>query len=169
MVASRRTDRSARVIAASAGRIYRALTTREAVQAWLPPAGARGIVEAFDPRPGGEFRMTLVFDDTGESRHAKSSANTDVVVGEFVELVPERLVRQRFSFRSEDPAFAGSMLMTWTLTTLPHGVEVSVAAEEVPPGIGPQDHEAGMASSLANLASSRSASAAVGRTDPLPG
>jgi len=148
----KRVDRASRRIAASPGRIYRALIDRAAVQTWLPPAGARGIVEAFEPRPGGAFRMTLIFDDPGQSGSRKTSANTDVVAGEFVELIPDRLVRQRFTFQPEDPAFAGAMLMTWTLAALPNGVEVSVRAEDVPPGISPHDHEVGMASSLANLA-----------------
>ena len=148
----KRVDRSSRTIAASRSRIYRALTCREAIQAWLPPAGARGTVEAFDPRPGGAFRMTLLFDDPGETGRRKSSTHTDVVAGEFVELIPDRLVRQRFTFQSDDPAFAGTMAMTWTLAATPDGTEVRVAAEDVPPGIRPQDHEVGMASSLANLA-----------------
>jgi len=148
----KRVDRSTRTIAASAHRIYRALTSQAAVQAWLPPAGVRGTVDAFDPRPGGAFRMTLTFDDPGETGSRKSSRTSDVIVGEFVELIPDRLVRQRFTFQSEDPAFAGAMLMTWTLAVLPGGVEVAVAAEDVPEGISPRDHEVGMASSLANLA-----------------
>ncbi len=96
--------------------------------------------------------MTLVFDDPGETGSRKSSSNTDVVVGEFLELVPDQLIRQRFAFSSDDPAFAGAMLMTWTLIPRQEGVDVSIAAENVPAGIAPEDHEAGMASSLANLA-----------------
>jgi uncharacterized protein YndB with AHSA1/START domain len=75
-----------------------------------------------------------------------------VVVGEFLELVPDQLVRQRFTFSSDDPAFAGAMLMTWTLVPRQEGVDVSIAAENVPAGIAPDEHEAGMTSSLANLA-----------------
>jgi uncharacterized protein YndB with AHSA1/START domain len=148
----KRVDRSTRTISASPSRIYRALTNQEAIQTWLPPTGARGTVEVFEPRPGGAFRMTLIFDDPGETGRRKSSTNTDVVAGEFVELMPDRLVRQRFTFQSEDPAFAGAMLMTWVLVATPDGTEVSVAAEDVPEGISPRDHEVGMASSLANLA-----------------
>ena len=138
-------------IAAPADRIYRALTDRDAVQAWLPPEGAKGIVHAFDPRPGGAFRMTLVFDTPGETT-AKSSENTDVVEGEFLDLVPNERIRQRFTFQSEDPAFAGAMDMTWTLIPTSRGAQVAVVAENVPAGITPQDHEAGLMSSLANLA-----------------
>ena len=147
-----RVDRASLRIAASASGIYRALTDREAVQNWLPPAGAQGLIDAFDPRPGGAFRMTLVFEGPGKTGSRKSSANTDVVDGEFVELVPDRLVRQRFVFQSKDPEFGGEMSMTWTLNPQPEGVEVTVTAENVPVGISRHDHEVGMASSLANLA-----------------
>jgi len=147
-----RVDRATRRIAATADRIYQALTDREMVQSWLPPEGARGIIDEFEPRPGGAFRMTLVFGTPGESGARKSSLTTDVVDGEFLELVPDRLVRQRFEFRSDDPSFAGAMVMTWTMTPGPEGTDVAIAAENVPMGIRPRDHEAGMASSLANLA-----------------
>ena len=43
-----RVDRASRRIAASADRIYRALTDASAVQSWLPLKGARGIIEAFE-------------------------------------------------------------------------------------------------------------------------
>lgn len=147
-----RVDRASRRMAATAMRIYRALTDRDAVQSWLPPAGARGIVEEFEPWPGGAFKMTLVFATVGETATRKSSPTTDVVIGEFLELVPDRLVRQRFKFKSDDPAFAGAMVMSWTLTPGQDGTDVEIVAENVPPGITPQDHAAGMASSLANLA-----------------
>lgn len=147
-----RIDRCERRIAATPERLYRALTDREMVERWLPPEGARGVVEAFEPRPGGAFRMTLVFDVADGDSVGKTTDNTDVVEGAFVELVPERLVRQRFEFRSADPAFAGTMLMTWTLVPHADGTDVIVTAENVPPGIRPEDHQAGLTSSLANLA-----------------
>ncbi len=43
--------------------------------------------------------------------------------------------------------------MTWQLTPTSGGTEVTVTATDVPPGISQADHEAGIASSLANLAS----------------
>ncbi len=144
-----RIDRAVRRIAASADRIYQALTDGAMVQSWLPPEGARAIMEAFEPWPGGAFRMTLLFETLGTG---KSSPATDIVEGVFLDLVPGRLVRQRFEFRSEDPAFAGAMVMSWTITPGPDGTDVAIAAEHVPAGIGSRDHEAGMASSLANLA-----------------
>jgi hypothetical protein len=57
-----------------------------------------------------------------------------------------------FRFESEDPAFAGTMTMTWSMTAVDDGTEVGIVAENVPGGISAPAHEAGMKSSLANLA-----------------
>ena len=45
------------------------------------------------------------------------------------------------------------MTMVWDLAPTEAGTEVTVTATNVPPGIDPADHQAGIASSLANLAS----------------
>jgi hypothetical protein len=44
------------------------------------------------------------------------------------------------------------MDMTWDLAPTPLGTHVSVTAENVPVGIKAKDHQAGMTSSLENLA-----------------
>lgn len=43
--------------------------------------------------------------------------------------------------------------MTWSTTTVASGTNVEIRADEVPDGIAAEDHSAGLASSLANLAS----------------
>lgn len=118
---------------------------------WLPPRGARGIMDAFDPRPGGAFCMTLTFDDPSLPR-GKTTRSADVVKGRFVSVKTNRSVTQAFEFDSADPAFAGTMTMRWTLEPQIEGTMVTVTAEGVPLGIRPEDHEAGLASSLSNLA-----------------
>ena len=147
-----RTDRASRVIAASPTTVYDALLDRESVEAWLPPAGMRGRIEQWDPRPGGGFRMVLTYLDPADSP-GKSSAATDVVDVGFADLVPAERVVQQAVFEADDPSFAGTMTMTWQLTATGDGTEVTVTATDVPPGIDQADHEAGIASSLANLAS----------------
>lgn len=137
-----------RDIKASAETIYRAFLSRDAMASWLPPAGARGVIEVFEPREGGRFRLVLVF----EAAQGKSSDNTDVVAGRFVELVPDRLMVMAVDFDSDDPAFAGTMTMTWELAALPDGTRVTITAEHVPVGISQADHETGMRSTLDNLA-----------------
>lgn len=169
-----RTDRAGRVIAAPPATVYHALLDREALETWLPPDGMRGRIERWDPRPGGGFRMVLTYLDPADSP-GKSSDATDVVEVAFADLVPSERVVQRAVFDAEDPLYAGTMTMTWTLVPVPasggHGgggegggnrggggrggaaTEVTVTATGVPPGIDQAVHEAGIASSLANLAS----------------
>lgn len=111
-----------------------------------------GRILDFDPRPGGPFRMELTFKDKSHATPGKTSADSDLVEGRFVSLVADREIVQRFTFRSDDPAFAGEMTMTWTLVPEAGGTRVTVSATDVPPGISPDDHQTGLNSSLANLA-----------------
>ncbi|MDF4248825.1 SRPBCC family protein [Streptomyces sp. WMMB303] len=148
-----RIDRAGRVIGAPRATVYGALLDREALEAWLPPDGMRGRIERWDPRPGGGFRMTLTYLDPAAGR-GKTSATEDVVDVGFAALVPFERVVQQAVFEADDPSFAGTMTMTWQLAAAgADRTEVSVTATGVPPGIDPAVHEAGIASSLANLAS----------------
>ncbi|MBY8872346.1 SRPBCC family protein [Micromonospora sp. PLK6-60] len=146
-----RTDRASRVIGAPPATIYDALLDRDSLEAWLPPEGMRGRIARWDPRPGGGFRMVLTYLDSADSP-GKSCDATDVVDVDFADLVPAERVVQRAVFASDDPAYAGTMTMTWHLAATGAGTEVTVTATGVPPGIDQADHEAGIASSLANLA-----------------
>lgn len=143
-----RRDAASRYIKASASAIYDAFVVREAVAQWLPPDGATMEIQVFEPRVGGRFRMTLTF----ASAPGKSTSNTDVVAGHFVELVPQQRIVQAFVFDSPDPAFAGMMTMRWVLEVVEDGTVVTVVADNVPRGISQADHEIGMNSSLAHLA-----------------
>ncbi|WP_141589531.1 SRPBCC family protein [Myxococcus sp. AB056] len=148
----KRTDTASRVIAASPEALYRAFVEPEAVATWLPPEGMKGRIHAFEPRAGGMYRMTLSYDNADHTAHGKTSAHEDVVEGLFVELVPNECVVQRFEFESDDPAYAGTMTMTWTLTPVAGGTRVTVTCENVPEGIRQEDHIEGLTSTLANLA-----------------
>lgn len=148
---NRRTDAASLVIKASPQTIYRAFVDPAAVASWLPPAGMTGEVHHFDPRAGGTYRMTLTYLDA-EHGPGKSAENADVVQGRFVELVLDTRVVQAVVFDSEDPAFAGEMKMTWALRSVPDGTEVRIVCENVPEGIRQEDHDAGLRSTLENLA-----------------
>ncbi|WP_328497907.1 SRPBCC domain-containing protein [Streptomyces sp. NBC_00414] len=147
-----RTDRASRVIAASPAAVYAALLDRKSLEVWLPPDGMRGQVEQWDPRPGGGFRMVLTYLDPTDSP-GKTSDATDVVDVAFAELVPAERVVQRAVFEADDPSFGSTMTMTWELAAVGEGTDVTVTATDVPSGIDQAVHEAGIASSLANLAS----------------
>jgi uncharacterized protein YndB with AHSA1/START domain len=95
--------------------------------------------------------MVLTYLDPADSP-GKTSDATDVVDVEFAGLVPSERVVQRAVFESDDPSFAGNMTMTWHLAAADDATEVTVTATDVPPGIDQAAHEAGIASSLGNLA-----------------
>lgn len=148
---SKRTDTASRIIKAPPQAVYRAFMDPESLIAWLPPKGMEGRIDAFNAREGGIYRMTLTYIGS-DHPVGKSSDNSDVSQGEFLELVPGKRIVQRIVFESEDPAFAGSMIMTWNLDEVPGGTKVTIVCENVPEGIRQEDHEVGMSSTLANLA-----------------
>jgi len=66
--------------------------------------------------------------------------------------VPGERVVQAVDFVSDGPAYAGTMTMTWEVTAAGAGTRVDIVADDVPDGISAEDHAAGLASSLRNLA-----------------
>ena len=146
-----RTDTASRVIAVRPETVYAALVDREALTVWLPPDGMSGRFDRFDARPGGSYRLVLTYDDASTAR-GKASADSDIVEVRFVDLVPGIRLVQAVDFVSDDPANAGTMTMTWELTPTASGTRVDIRADDVPAGISAEDHAAGLASSLANLA-----------------
>jgi uncharacterized protein YndB with AHSA1/START domain len=123
----------------------------DALVRWLPPTGMRGRFERFEPHPGGSYRMVLSYTDR-RSTAGKTTANSDVVEGRFVEIVAPTRIVQAVDFVSDDPEFAGTMTMTWTLTATDGGTRLDLRADNVPRGVTAADHAAGMSASLANLA-----------------
>ena len=95
--------------------------------------------------------MVLTYDNADDAP-GKSTADTDIVEAQFVEIVPGDRVVQAVDFVSEDPTMSGTMTMTWTVTARDGGTDVEFRADGVPDGISAEDHAAGMASSLENLA-----------------
>jgi uncharacterized protein YndB with AHSA1/START domain len=103
-----RTDTASRTITASPDRVYAALVNPEAMLEWLPPSGMTARFERFDARPGGGYRMVLIYADAAGAP-GKATADSDVVDVRFIELVPGVRVVRAVDFDSEDPAFAGTM------------------------------------------------------------
>jgi uncharacterized protein YndB with AHSA1/START domain len=139
------------VIAAPPERVYAAFVDPEALTAWLPPEGMTGRFERFDPRPGGSYRLVLTYADASRAP-GKAAADTDIVEARFVDIVPGERVVQAVDFVSDDPAYAGTMTMTWEVTAVDAGARVDITAADVPDGISAEDHATGLASSLTNLA-----------------
>lgn len=146
-----RVDLAERMLPAGKDAVWRALTDPDALAEWLPPEGMTGSFERFDLHPGGTYRMALVYRDASGSP-GKSGADRDIVEGRYAEIVPGERIVQLADFESDDPAFAGSMRLTWEIAAEGDGTRVAIRAEDVPSGISAEDHAAGLASSLENLA-----------------
>src|SRR5690348_13188978 len=146
-----RTDRGSRVIAAPRERVWAALVDPGALLAWLPPGEMTGRFERFDARPGGSYRMVLTYPDASGAP-GKADADSDIVEARFVDIVPGERVVQAVDFVSDDPAYAGTMTMTWQVAADPGGTRVEFRADDVPAGISAEDHTAGLTASLSNLA-----------------
>jgi uncharacterized protein YndB with AHSA1/START domain len=139
------------VIAAPPERAYAALIDPAALTAWLPPSGMTARFEHFDLRPGGSYRLVLTYTaDAGVP--GKASVDTDIVDARFVDVVPGVRVVQAVEFVSDDPAFDGTMSMTWEITAVDGGTRVEITAADVPDGISAEEHAVGIESSLDNLA-----------------
>lgn len=94
--------------------------------------------------------MVLTYVEPSASR-GKSTGDSDIAEGRFVEIVPGRRVSYSVDFVSDDPAYAGTMTITWEVIPVHGGTRVDITANDVPDGISPADHAAGMNSSLTHL------------------
>jgi uncharacterized protein YndB with AHSA1/START domain len=153
----KRIDRAEALISAPREAIWAAFADSKAWISWLPPSGMHGTMEHFDFRPGGRYRLRLTYDLPSPSTQGKASDDSDIAEGRFVEIDPLHRIVQEVEFPSDDPAFAGTMRMTWLLEALQAGpiqvgTVVKIIAENVPAGISQQDHEEAFRSTLANLA-----------------
>ncbi|WP_010094565.1 SRPBCC domain-containing protein [Ornithinibacillus scapharcae] len=146
-----RIDSASRVILASPQTIYQAFMNPESLVLWLPPKGMSGQIDMFEPRKGGHYCMTLTY-ELDHSSPGKTSENTDVSKGMFLELVPDKKIAQSVKFDSDNPAFSGEMIQTWYLEAVSEGTKVTIICENVPEGVRKEDHDIGLRSTLENLA-----------------
>jgi uncharacterized protein YndB with AHSA1/START domain len=130
--------------------VYRALLDADAIATWRMPEGMTGQVHELDAREGGSFRVSLTYE--APDRSGKSAAHTDTYRGRFLRLVPDAQVVEEIEFETTDPAYAGTMTMTTTLTEAVGGTDVLVEHEGLPDGVSAADNETGTRMALANLA-----------------
>jgi uncharacterized protein YndB with AHSA1/START domain len=147
-----RSDSATRDIRAAPSDIFAAFADAASLMKWLPPSGMTGRALEYDFRPGGRYRLELRYTGDPSDAPGKTTNRTDVTHGLFLELIPGRRIKQSVRFESTDPAFGGEMSMTWTFERTREGSRVTVTADDVPPGIGKSDHDAGLRSSLDQLA-----------------
>lgn len=148
---NQRIDTAVAWIEATPERIYQAFLNSDELVEWLPPKGMSARATVFEPWVGGTYQLVLTYGQTGPVS-GKTTDRTDVSNGRFLDLVPGLKIVQVGTFKSADPAFAGEMIQTWYLEALDGGTRVTIVCENVPPGIQKQDHDAGLRSTLDNLA-----------------
>ena len=110
-----------RVLKAKPEKIYRAFLNAAAMAKWLPPYGFTCTVQHMDARVGGTFKMSFENFSNGQ-QHAFG--------GEYLELVPDQLIRYNDKF--DDANLPGEMLVTVSLKTVMGGCELTVVQSGIP-------------------------------------
>ncbi len=139
-------------IKASPEVLYRAFTDPAALGVWLAPGDMTGKVHHFDGQVGGGYQMSLYYPSTEAMPRGKTSSREDRYDARFIVLTPPRKIVEAITFDATDPAFSGEMIMDVTLVAENDGTRVTVAFNNIPPGIRPEDNETGTRLSLEKLA-----------------
>jgi uncharacterized protein YndB with AHSA1/START domain len=110
-----------------------------------------GAMLGFDFRDGGSYRMRLTYKEP-QHTPGKTSEDVDEVEVRFIKLIPNQRIEQAVTFNSDDPALSDEMCITWTFSAVQNGTLVTVRCEDVPAAVCQEEHEAGLKSTLSNLA-----------------
>ena len=130
-----------RVLRSPPEKVYRAFLQADAMAKWLPPYGFTCTVQHMEARVGGTFRMSF---------HNFSSGNGHSFGGEYLELVPDGLIRYTDKF--DDPNLPGVMGVTVRLTPVVCGTELHIVQDGIPELIPLEMCYLGWQESLAQLA-----------------
>ena len=130
-----------RVLRTKPEKVYRAFLEPDAMSKWIPPYGFTCQVHQMDARVGGSFRMTF---------RNFSSGNGHSFGGEYLELVPNELIRYTDKF--DDPNLPGVLQVSVTLKPVLCGTEVNIVQDGIPEAIPLEMCYLGWQESLAQLA-----------------
>ena len=136
-----RTVHLQRVLRARPDKVYRAFLEASAMAKWLPPYGFTCQVHHLDARVGGTFRMSF---------HNFSTGNGHSFGGEYIELVPNELIRYTDKF--EDPDLPGVLEVTVSLKPILCGTELRITQGGIPDPIPLEMCYLGWQESLLQLA-----------------
>jgi len=136
-----RTVQLHRVLRARPDKVYRAFLEAGAMAKWLPPYGFTCQVHHLDARVGGTFRMSF---------HNFSTGNGHSFGGEYLELIPNELIRYTDKF--EDPDLPGVLEVTVSLKPVLCGTELSISQSGIPDPIPLEMCYLGWQESLLQLA-----------------
>lgn len=140
------------LVKASPGQVYEAFMNPDILVAWLPPAQMTGKIHAFDARVGGGYDMSLYYPADEPIFHGKTADREDRVKVRFLDLDPPRRIVEAITFVTDDAALQGEMTMTAAFDPAPGATQVTLLFENLPPGLRPEDNEAGGQLSLEQLA-----------------
>ena len=138
---SSRTVHLHRVVRTKPEKVYRAFLEPDAMAKWLPPYGFTCKVHHMEAAVGGRFRMSFNNFSTGNS-HSFS--------GEYLQLVPNELIRYTDKF--DDPNLPGTLQVTVSLKQVSCGTELTVVQEGIPEAIPLEMCYLGWQESLLQLA-----------------
>jgi uncharacterized protein YndB with AHSA1/START domain len=138
---SARSIRLHRVLRAKPEKVYKAFTDADGLCKWLPPYGFTCRVAHFEARVGGTFRMSF---------HNFTTGNGHSFGGEYLELVPHKLIRYTDKF--DDPNLPGQMEVTVKLTAVKVGTELDIVQAGIPDAIPLEMCYLGWQESLLQLA-----------------
>ena len=110
-----------RVLRAQPEKVYRAFLEADAMAKWIPPYGFTCTVHHMDARVGGSFKMSF---------RNFSSGNAHAFGGDYLELVPNTLLRYTDKF--DDPNLPGVMEVTVRLTPVLCGTEIHIQQAGIP-------------------------------------
>jgi uncharacterized protein YndB with AHSA1/START domain len=110
-----------RVLRTTPEKLYRAFTTADALERWLPPCGFTGKVHSIEAKVGGCYTMSFTNFTTQHNHSFKST---------YAELVP--FTRVRYISVFDDPNLPGEMPTTVTLKEVSCGTELTVVQEGIP-------------------------------------
>lgn len=149
---SRASTRNSKLIKATPEALYQAFTDPAALAIWFAPGDMTGVVHNFDYRVGGGYQMSLYYPSSETTSRGKTSEREDRYTARFVELTPPGRIVEAITFDTVDPAFSGEMIMEVTFEAEDNGTTVSILFKDIPPGIRPEDNEAGTRETLEKLA-----------------
>jgi uncharacterized protein YndB with AHSA1/START domain len=144
--------RTAQFVKAPPEAVYAAFMDPGVLVSWLPPAEMTGRIHAFDGRVGGGYEMSLFYPPDETAFRGKTADREDRVRVRFLELSPPNRIVEAIDFVTADPALQGEMRCTATFDPVAGGVEVVMLFEDLPPGLRPEDNDAGARLSLGQLA-----------------
>ena len=110
-----------RVIKTTPEKLYRAFTDPNALASWIPPYGFLGVVQSWDFKIGGSYKMSFINFSTGKGQSFG---------GNFVEIKPNEFLKYTDVF--DDPNLPGEITNSIWFRKVSCGTELKIIQEGIP-------------------------------------